>query len=233
MLKFSDGTNIPEWFGDFGGNFCLNDTDFARLNYPAEEYEVLLGTEKFETLFRSILNQILPVKLKITKTESAGKIFYIAPALAKYYNIAGHLALAKLTGAKKIFVGTYDAQAAVCVAEAAREQNMDVRAVLGRKIADDQKVLKILEELNVETDIESTSFGFDLPYGVGEAPFGRDEEVYPVPVSANYGIYPKPGLTGILAGLYGEDLLQELRKCRITPECCVVPADTGLEAVGA
>lgn len=42
MLNYTDGYEIPKWFGDFGGNICINDTDFARLSHPIEQYEHLL-----------------------------------------------------------------------------------------------------------------------------------------------------------------------------------------------
>jgi len=228
MLTFSDGKTIPKWFGDFGGNFCLNDTDFARLSFPIEEYERAIGTPEFEEIFREILADILPYTPKVLEINAGDCQIRVIPALAKYYAVAGHTALAKLTHAKTLFIGTFDPSMARSVAKAGALLHISVQVALGRKLSRDEALIGELKALGADVDSSTVFTGFDLPYGQAEAPFFRDGALYPVPCSANYGIFPKPGLTGMFAGLYGGDLLGLLGDIC----CCTVPTDTGLEALG-
>lgn len=229
MLTFCDGSKIPEWFGDFGGNFCVNDSDFARLSFPAEEYEKLLCTQEFERHFYEILRTITPAALPVKETQAGPMRVKIVPARARYYNMAGHLSLAVLSGAKRVFVGTFEREMALCAARACRMLGLELDISLSRRLTMDQELAKQLGSQKAHLDTSRVFDGFDLPYGQAEAPFERDPSLYPIPISANYGIYPKPGLTGMFAGLYGTELRGVIGDGM---EAIVVPTDTGMEALG-
>lgn len=230
MLKFSDGTKIPKWFGDLGGNLCVNDSDFARLDFPVERFENLLRTEEFESVFRSVLDEILPYSLEIKECISGDIKIHIAPALVRYYSLAGHLSMAKVSGAKRIFSGTFRKDMAIAAAKGCELLRIPAEIALSRELSQDKNLIAAIRQRHVEVDDVTSVKYFNLPYGKKEAPFERDKELYVIPLNANYGIYPKPGLTGILAGLYGEDLLRVMEGI---PQCCTVPMETGLEALGA
>lgn len=230
MLNYTDGYEIPKWFGDFGGNICINDTDFARLSHPIEQYEHLLCSDEFEQKFSAVLADIIPCSINVKQVNTDKVKFRIAPALARYYNLAGHLTLASLSGAERIFIGTYDADMALCAAKECEKLGLNLKVALSRRLAREEKIVNELCSLNAEVETQAVFDGFDLPYGQAEAPFERDSKLYPVPISANYGVYPKPGLSGIFAGLYGADLLKVLGE---NVGCIVAPVDTGLEALGA
>lgn len=229
MITYCDGFKIPMWFGDFGGNICVNDTDFARLSHPIERYEQILTSEDFEKTFRAVLKRVLPCSPQVRQLSVSGKELRAAPALARYYNLAGHLSLAALSGAECIFVGTFDREMALLAGKESRALGMRAKISLSRALSGDADLIQALTGLGAAVDTKAVFEGFDLPYGQAEAPFERDPKLYPIPLSANYGVFPKPGLSGIFAGIYGADLLETLGSA---PGCTAIPVDTGLEALG-
>ena len=232
MLKFSDGTKVPLCFGDFGWNFAMNDTDFARLNYPVAKIEEILNTDEFEKNFRDYLNVVLPTELKIEKTElSDGRKVLKAPALAAYYNIAGQAALAKQMGMVELRFGSYEKRLIFAIAKLCKAIGLNLSIIVSSELSKDEEFLKEIRQYGYKVDTDSCNDYFDLPYTYFEEAFAVSTEYYSVAASANYGAFPKPGLAGVLAGLYGEDLIDALGGH--IPEACVVPVDTGFEAVGA
>ena len=229
MLKLHYGTTVPEYFGDFGGRLCINDTDFARRDYPVGRYEEILASDAFDTAFHEILGRILPPARPARECEAGGAAFTILPALGRYYNLAGHLTLALLDpDVKKVFLGTGDRELLVLTAKEAAVLGLKADLVPSRELALNAAFVDELRGYGANVDDKTTVEFFDLPYGLVEVPFDRDHSLWPIPATANYGCYPKPGLCGIFAGIYGEELYEQLSAA--DPHI-VVPVDTGLEAL--
>jgi len=100
--------------------------------------------------------------------------------------------------------------------------------MLSRELSHDSELIRMLEEQGAKVDAVTCTKYLDLAYSSQEQPFLADPPYYVVSIEANYGIYPKPALTGVLAGLFGADLMDELGQV----EACVVPITTGTEAIG-
>ena len=95
MLKTLQGVKLQEWFGDFGGRFCVNDTALLRYGKPELEYEKVLPGNEYEEIFREVLKKTLPSypTACVYQMYSERKLITL-PEYGKYYNLAGHIALA-------------------------------------------------------------------------------------------------------------------------------------------
>ncbi|NMC64313.1 MAG: hypothetical protein GYA55_14205 [SAR324 cluster bacterium] len=230
MLKYSYTTNLSICFGDFGGNDCVNDFDFNRKNPDTSKIEKIIISDEFEKEFRNILSTILPEGISVkTHGMKGGQTLYVVPAKAKVYNLAAQLTFAKLVGEKKVFVGTYLKNIALLAAQACKAHDLSLIVKLSRVLCSDADLVKDLKALGAEVDDTTCIQYFDLPYAYSEEPFVSKPEFHVAPIEANYGLYPKPAITGLFAGIFGMDVLAQLGK---TPECCVVPITTGTEAIG-
>ncbi len=230
MVRFSDGIKIPKWFGDFGGDLCFNDTDFIRKSPGVSEIEEILTTEEFESEFRKNLRLLNLPSLNVNEVHlEEGRLLLQTRCLARHYNLAAQLALAVIMGKTDIFIGTYSKEIAEAAAAICWDLSMSLTIVLSRRLGRDQELLERLRAYDCEVDADTCRQYFDLPYAYSEIPFFTEDNRYAVPVEANYGSYPKPGLTGKLAGLYGEDLLKHLKEI---PDCCAVYINTGTGAIG-
>jgi len=230
MLKNCDTNNLSIYFGDFGGNDCINDFDFARKNPNIKQIQEIITGDEFEKEFRKILSTLLPEGIAVkTNHTKGGQVLHVVPANAKLYNIAAQLALAKLKGKKGVFLGTYLKDIAKMTARACQIHGISIRIMLGRDLCGDSALIKDLKSLGAEVDSTTCVDYFDLPYAYSEEPFIPEPEFHVIPIEANYGVYPKPALAGMFAGLFGKDVLDRLGKI---PECCVVPITTGTEAIG-
>lgn len=227
MLIFSDGTDLPESFADFGHNFAVSDDADAVLNYPVEQTKKILASEVFEKDFRAFLGKLLPGDIRIVRKEAAGKKIITAPAFGAYYNLAGWMALARAKGITELSIGAYESHLVRSLARVAGETGFHLTVTASVEQADDEALLRELEGYGAAIDTETCREYFDFPYTYREALFGTPPFLA-VPASANFGGFPKPALSGIFAGIYGEDLLEALG---MIPEACVVPVNTGLNAV--
>lgn len=227
MLKYLDGTDIPESFADFGHTFAVSDDADAVLNYPVEQTKKILVSETFEKDFRACLGELLPGKIRIRKKEVAGKKIITAPAWGAYYNLAGWMALAKAKGITELSIGAYESHLVSSLAKAAANLGFHLTVTASVEQAGDETFVRELEESGAVVDTDTCREYFDFPYTYREVLFG-EPPFLTVPASANFGAFPKPALSGIFAGIYGEDLLKELGA---VPEACVVPVHTGLNAV--
>ncbi len=227
MLKFADGTKLKEHFGDFGYNFAVSDDANATLNYPVEETERILASDEFEKDFRAYLNEMIPNGISIKEKTIEGTKIISVPAYGAYYNLAGWLALAKAQGYKKVSMGTFDNKLALMLAKVCKNHEIECSIIASSKQSNDQTFINELLSLGASVDSKTCNDYFDFPYTYIEVLFGQPPFMS-ILVTGNYGAFPKPALCGIFAGIYGEDLLEALKK---VPECCVVPVNTGLNAI--
>lgn len=227
MLKFSDGTKLPEHFGDFGYNFAVSDDADATLDFPVEETEKILNSDEFEKNFRSYLNEMIPNGIVIKEMMVDDTKIISVPAYGSYYNLAGWLALAKAQGYKKVSMGTFDDNIAKTLAQICKNHDIECSIIASVEQSNNQQFVDELQKLGAKVDTQTCKNYFDFPYTYIEVLFGKPESMS-ILATGNYGAFPKPGLCGIFAGVYGEDLLEKLGK---VPGNCVVPVNTGLNAV--
>ena len=227
MLDFVDGVKIPVHIGDFGGDFTVADDAYGTLKYPSIETEKIISSDAFEKEFRLIVGKMLPSDWEVKQIHVHGRTIYAVPSYGAYYNMAGWLALAKVQGISAVRMGTYEDRLAIAVAKCCKDAGLQLSLTASREQAENADFLKVMEELEVKVDTRMCRDYFDFPYTYDEAVWGKpDYET--IPASANYGAFPKPGLSGMFAGIYGTDLLKRLNS---VPSMCVVPIDTGIEAV--
>lgn len=209
MLKFTDGVVLNQWFGDFGGGFCINDTANERYNHPEIAAVEAIKTDEFEENFRKVIKELVP-ELKVREEVlSNGTRLTIVPALGRYYNVAGHVALALTQGKDEIYNGTYNAKTALALAKLANRFNLKLELHLGAKISSDKELVEQIKALGTEPDDKLADQLFDMPYVYVLAPFTDPRPGVTVTDTANYGDYPGPALAGLLASIYGEDLKAE------------------------
>lgn len=206
MLKFTDGVVLKQWFGDFGGGFCINDTANERYNHPEIAAVEAIETDAFEENFRKVIKELVPeLKTKETVLANGTKVT-IVPPLGRYYNVAGHVALALTQGKDEIYNGTYNAETALALAKLANRFNLKLELHLGAKISKDKELVEKIKALGTEPDDKLADELFDMPYVYVLAPFTNPRPGVTVTDTANYGDYPGPALAGLLASIYGEDL---------------------------
>ncbi len=228
MLKFTDGAVLKRWFGDFGGGFCINDTANERYNHPEIAAIEAILTEAYEENFRKAIKVLVP-ELKVKEEVlSNGTKLTIVPALGRYYNLAGHVALALTQGKSEIYNGTYNAKTALALAKLANAFNLKLELHLGAKISKDKELVEQIKALGTEPDDKLADELFDMPYVYVLAPFTNPRPGVTVTDTANYGDYPGPALAGLLASIYGEDLKQ---KCGTDFDAVVVPTIEGTNAL--
>lgn len=232
MLKFESTIKLEKNFGDFGRDYGVIDLDFARTEPDIGKLVKILESSDFENVFRTLLPAAFPSAFAVnTFSLCDGRILNVVPALARMYNLAGQLALAKILGKDSIVAGTFLRDFATAAAETATKAGFDkIQIALGRDLCADQELVKKLEATGAKVDAETCAEYLDRPYDYGMVFFGTESPDYFVPEDANYGHWPMPALAGVLAGLYGADLLEKLGH---VPEACVVPITTGTEAIGA
>lgn len=229
MLKYNDTTEMPLRFGDFGGNDSIGDFELGRLNPDISFIRQTITGPEFEKEFRKMISCLIP-EFSIRKEELAGgRTVWIAPALGKKYVLAASLAYAKTVGKKEVSIGSGSRELVEAAVSASRENDLGIQIILGRELCGDSEFVQKLKDQGAQVDDVTCVKYFDLPYSYLIRPFVPDPEAYILQTEANYGIWPRPGLTGIFAGLYGADLLDKLGH---VPEACVVPVRTGTNAVG-
>lgn len=229
MAKFAQEVKIPHWFGDFGGSIAT-DTDTLNIMSRASKIEAVLSSTEFDQQFDKNLSFLIPEKWTIEKYDlSKDFTCFIAPGLSRYFNLAGQFAVATLLGYKKIQTGTYSRNMAVAYAKISKYLGMQSEITLSRELSSDATLISQLNELGCMVDSSMCGALLDLPYAYYERAFSTPADYYVIILEANYGLYPKPGLVGLLAGLYGKVLRNALDNF---PECCVVPINTGTEAIG-
>lgn len=228
-MRFEEGLKIPVWYGDFAGRYSERDAVAPVNQEKAERLEKLLPSGEFETEFNKMLAAILPGEIKVTAHRDArGRTVYTAPALSRYYVVAGYMALAALEGREKLVMGTFSTEMARAFAHACKKTGFGVKLCLSAQQAGDAALVEELTALGVQLDAVSCVKMFDMPYCYIN--FDDAQGFGIVPVEANYGIYPQAAVSGLLAGLYGADLHAALGGEK--PGCVAVAMTTGTEAVG-
>lgn len=227
MSYFERDFKLPEWFGDFGGSLSA-DTDLLINSDFAPRAEDALKDPRFETMFREVLNHLVPEKWTYKTYSVNGKTMYVVPKLSGYYNVAGQVVVAKLMGYEQIKAGSYCRGSAVALAKACKFVGLKCFIVLGRKASVDQELLDELHALGAEYENTVCLKQVDVPYGILLVPFCRPDW-YTVALDGNLGRYPIPGLVGALASIYGKEIKEALAD---KIDACVIPITTGTEAVG-
>lgn len=228
MLKFTDGVVLKQWFGDFGGGFCINDTANERYNHPEIAAVEAIKTDAFEDNFQKAIKVLVEeIDVKEKMLENGTKLT-IVPALGRYYNLAGHVALALTQGKDEIYNGTYNANTALALAKLANHFGLKLELHLGAKISKDEELVEKIKALGVEPDDKLADELFDMPYVYVLAPFTDPRPGVTVTDTANYGDYPGPALAGLLASIYGEELKAKYGDAF---DAVVVPTKEGTNAL--
>ena len=230
MSRFPKGLIIPKYFGDFGGDYSERDTVAPFKKTRAEHMERLLPSDAFAKKLSECLNVVLPSGLPhISKYDlTDGRQLFVAPALSRYYILAGYLALSLLDGWKKAVLGTYSKEAALIFASSCKALGLQAKLCLSRELGANEALVAQLRKVGCELDLDSCRALFDTPYCYVNFDDAAGYSI--IPIEANYGPYPQAALTGLLASLYGQDLLSTLGEHK--PDAVVVKIKTGTEAVG-
>lgn len=228
MLNFCNSIDLPRCFGDFGGNDSAGDFD-PRVNPDIPFIKKIITSDEFETEFRGILKWVAGDFTVKKRKDHCSRTILSAPALSKKYVLAARIAYAKVIGKKKVAIGSGDKDMIVTAVDASIRNNLHIKVILSRTLSSDKEFTASLRNKGAEVDDRTCTEYFDIPYSYLEVPMVRDPEAYTLQVEANYGLWPRPGLTGIFAGLYGYDLLEKIGH---VPEACVIPITTGTEALG-
>lgn len=231
MAKFSDGLEIKKWFGDFGGDMLINNSmhKLDTLYPPINKIEAILASAEFEEKFRESLAllELKPIQIEEFELED-GRSVLKAECQAKHYNLAAQMALAVLREKNEIFIGTYSRKLAEAAAELSSKLGLSLTIALSRDLCEDSELIGKLEGFGGTVDAKSCVNELDLPYYYVPG-LNTPNAVHEITLEANFGAYPKPGLAGKLAGLFGEDLVDSLNS---KPDCCAVYIDTGTGAIG-
>lgn len=228
MLKFGDSIDMPRQFGDFGGNDSAGDFD-PRINPDIEAVQTVITSDEFEEKFQMILQQIVGEYEIKRIVFNSSRAIVVVPNLSKKYALAARIAYAKVIGKEAAAIGSGDREIIDAAVDAGIRNDLKIKVILDKKLSQDKEYVGQLRASGAEVDDTTCVRYFDIPYSYLEIPMVADLPAYTLQVEANYGLWPKPGLTGIFAGLYGSDLLERLEHL---PETCVVPITTGTEALG-
>lgn len=230
MGKFPQGMRIPKYYGDFGGDYSERDTVAPMKKERAEYLEKLLPTEEFAEKFDECLRVVLPGPISVKEySVGDGRKICTAPAWARYYILAGYLALTAFDGRSKAVIGTYSKEMALAFAQACSKLGYGSKLCLSEALGKDAELVAYLKGLGAEVDTETCVKLFDTPYCYINFDDAAGYSI--IPVEANYGPYPQATLTGLFAGLYSFDLKAALGEK--LPECIAVAMTTGTDAIGA
>lgn len=220
------------WFGDFGGGFCADDITNYDQEQLARRLAGHLSRPEFQPMFSNMLELVLPAgPRKITPFDLAdGTRLYCAENLSWYYNLAGQLTLARLEGKRKLCAGTRDDRECLVLARAARTLEMELTLVLSRSQARKPALIEELRALGSLVDDTTCVKWPDSPYAYAMYRCESSADVYVPTLEANFGPYPCPSLTGLLAGIFGTEL--RARTAPLPIDGVVVPIVTGTGAVG-
>ena len=229
MKQFEAGFKIPRYYGDFGGDYSERDTVVPLNNAQAEEFEGYLTDEKFISRFEDVIRIVEPDGIKIEKIAlPGGRMIIMAPSLAKSYALAGYLTIALERKKKKVVTGTYSKEIAEKFVSAATELGLYPKICLSKALCADVELVDRLKKQGAEVDDVTCTKMLDAPYSYINFDEGMGFDV--IPVEANYGIFPRAAMTGLLASQYGQDLKELLKGENIDTVCVAIR--TGTEAIG-
>ena len=230
MLKFPQNAELRTWFGDFGGDVCVNDTDLALKEDFASEVNSVLADAAFEGAFHEALDVVLRSINTASRTIETknNRTIELVPNLGIWYNMAGQLAIAKLLGRKRIFAGSKCKKAVRILAESCQALGFSLSLFLGRELCGDAELKEALGATGADLDAKTCAGLLDLPEAYIAAPFSRPVDGWMLPLTANYAPAPRPAIVGILSGLYGE----ELRRRLPAPDCVAAMMSDGTGALG-
>ena len=223
---------LRTWFGDFGGDAAIGDTNALLQGGLAAAVEGALADPRFETEFRgalAALGQDSPIGIAEYRT-AAGTRVRIAPGLGVVYNIAGQLAVARLLGRNRIFAGSKDEQVVRLLAGGTAALGLHLKVILGRALSADRALVDELRSAGVEVDDHTCVEAFDLPESYVEEPFAGPVPGWVMPLLANSGSAPMPAIAGTMAALYGAELAAGLDGL---PSAIAAVTTDGTNALGA
>lgn len=233
MKDYLRNLELKKKFGDFGGDYSIIDLDFGRKNISAEKdkIEKILKSDQFLNQFLRILPYFLPVQDKIQQYFLINDVkVTVIPKFGREYSLAGQLALAKLMHVQKIVFGTFYRDKAVQVAKVAKTLEFEeILVVLSRELCGDTELINILKSIGVNVNSERSVTHLNQPYAFGKGFFGIATNEFYIAEDANYGEWPTPALSGLLAGLYGVDIFSKLG---FIPEAVISSVRTGTDCVG-
>lgn len=230
MIHYAYPITIQESFGDFRNDFWYLETHgmIAKSRYQGIT-ECLLSDE-FEKLFREILAAGLKEDIAVSKIIlEDGKVVYSVPCYAREYAYAGQIALAVLSGQKKIYAGIRHSRYAKVVADMCEKAGIQLKVCMGREACKDTEMIEELVRRGIDVDSTTSVEGFDMPEDYEGNPLVLNPMSYRLMEDPNFSPCPDPALHGIFSGIYGMDLLEKLDH---KPQMCVVPIECGSEAVG-
>lgn len=229
MKKFAEGFKIPRYYGDFGGDYSERDTVVPLNNAQAKEFEGYLTNDNFINKFEDIIKIVEPKAIEIKViTLPDGKRIFIAPSRAKSYALAGYLTIALERKKKKVVTGTYSKEMAKKFVYTANELGLHAKICLSKALCEDTELINSLRAQGAEVDDVTCTKMLDAPYSYINFDEGMGFDV--IPVEANYGIFPRAAMTGLLASQYGQDLKGLMEGKNIDTVCVAIR--TGTEAIG-
>lgn len=232
MFKIFQGFKLKTWFGDFGGDACISDTDLLLKEELSNKVETVLNSPDFENVFRKMLKIVgknTEIMIQRYKTTD-GTVIQVAPDLSTSYNIAGQLAVAQLLGKSRIYIGSGDKAIIRIVSDSCLVLGLELSVILGRKLCKDRSFVNELQSAGVHINDTICVESLDLPESYVERPFMDPLPGWVMPLKANYGAAPRPAIVGMLSGLYGVDLVATLDK---QPDCIIALMKDGTSALGA
>ena len=125
-------------------------------------------------------------------------------------------------------MGTYSKEMALAFAKTAKAVGIAPKVSLCRALCEDKELVEELKAIGADVDDFSCMKMLDAPYAYVNFDEGMGYEV--IPIEANFGIFPRAAMTGLLASIYGNDLKKLLGDTKIDTVAAAIT--TGTEAVG-
>lgn len=225
-------THLRTWFGDFGGDAGIGDTNALLQGDLAAAVEAALADPGFEAGYRQALAALgygTSIDIADHRT-TAGVRVRVAPGLGVVHNIAGQLAVARLLGRDRVFAGSKDEKTVRLLARGTVALGLRLKVILGRTLAADRGLVDELRSTGVEVDDHTCVEAFDLPESYVEEPFAGPVPGWVMPLLANSGSAPLPAIAGTMAALYGADLAARLDG---RPSAIAAVTTDGTNALGA
>lgn len=200
---------IPMYFGDFGG-ILVPDSFTSDLFILAEDAKRIVQTDAFEAVFADILKDLPEIDI-IGPVEREGTTLYTVRSHARFYVVAGHLALAKIKESRRVNIGAEYADIALFAARACDNLGLGCKIALSRDLSEDVALKDSLKQLGCELDDTSCSKHYNQPQPFAFQNYlGSRRDNSFIPCTTDLGPYPFPALSGLFAGLFGNAVREQL-----------------------
>lgn len=221
--------SISPYFGDFGG-MILPDAFSIELHTLADDAKRILPTEDFQSLFETLLSRIPFSELRTKQTSDDGTVTLVK-SQAKYYIVAGHIALAKCRGIAKLSLASENDGVLRFAAEISNDMGFQLSVFLSSRQATDETLVKDLTDFGASVDAISCVNLFDRPHMYAFQKFVGDREGTAfLADGAEVGCYPFPALSGLFASRFGMELRSRLPR---RPDAVAATIQNGNGAVAA